>query len=198
MSGALGFSNIENVLTENRTRSSPQRWKANALWPLRHQSPMELSPGLVCSNKTYCGFFILTWVRTAVFTSLTFRVFIFIWRISCKSSFDKWTVLSHLFRHLRQHTPFHTIHTTWMIYWQIRKKSAEGAVRHADWLMCNLLSIRNQLAVATRAVMIGGGFVTHHQKNSAYTMGRSRKDPNSPHRGNFCCPEGEGRKNCFW
>jgi hypothetical protein len=28
-------------------------------------------------------------------------------------------------------------------------------------------------------------------------MGRSRKDPYSPHGGNFCRPEGEGRKNCF-
>jgi hypothetical protein len=29
-------------------------------------------------------------------------------------------------------------------------------------------------------------------------MGRSRKDPYSPpHGGNFCHPEGEGRKNCF-
>jgi hypothetical protein len=27
-------------------------------------------------------------------------------------------------------------------------------------------------------------------------MGRSRKDPYSPHRGNFCRPEGEGRKTC--
>ena len=25
-------------------------------------------------------------------------------------------------------------------------------------------------------------------------MGRSRKDPHSPHRGNFCRPEGEGDK----
>jgi hypothetical protein len=25
-------------------------------------------------------------------------------------------------------------------------------------------------------------------------MGYSRKDPHSPHGGNFCCPEGEGRK----
>ena len=25
-------------------------------------------------------------------------------------------------------------------------------------------------------------------------MGRSRKDPYSPHRGNFCCPEGGGEK----
>jgi hypothetical protein len=29
-------------------------------------------------------------------------------------------------------------------------------------------------------------------------MGHSRKDPYSPHGGNFCHPEGEGRKNCFW
>ena len=28
-------------------------------------------------------------------------------------------------------------------------------------------------------------------------MGRPRKDPYSPHGGNFCRPEGEGRKNCF-
>ena len=28
-------------------------------------------------------------------------------------------------------------------------------------------------------------------------LGRSRKDPQSPHGGNFCRPEGEGRKNCF-
>jgi hypothetical protein len=28
-------------------------------------------------------------------------------------------------------------------------------------------------------------------------MGRFRKDPYSPHGGNFCHPEGEGRKNCF-
>ena len=26
------------------------------------------------------------------------------------------------------------------------------------------------------------------------TLGRSRKDPYSPHRGNFCRPEGEGKK----
>jgi hypothetical protein len=26
-------------------------------------------------------------------------------------------------------------------------------------------------------------------------LGRSRKDPHSPHGGNFCRPEGEGRKN---
>ena len=25
-------------------------------------------------------------------------------------------------------------------------------------------------------------------------MGRSRKDPHSPHRGNFCRPEGDGEK----
>ena len=29
-------------------------------------------------------------------------------------------------------------------------------------------------------------------------LGRSRKVPHSPHGGNFRCPEGEGRKNCFW
>ena len=28
-------------------------------------------------------------------------------------------------------------------------------------------------------------------------LGCSRKDPYSPHGGNFCRPEGEGRKNCF-
>jgi hypothetical protein len=29
----------------------------------------------------------------------------------------------------------------------------------------------------------------------AVKLGRSRKDPHSPHGGNFCPPEGEGRKN---
>ncbi len=29
---------------------------------------------------------------------------------------------------------------------------------------------------------------------SCYILGRSRKDPYSPHRGNFCCPEGRGEK----
>ena len=28
-------------------------------------------------------------------------------------------------------------------------------------------------------------------------MGRSRKDPHSPHGGNFCCPEGEGETKLF-
>jgi hypothetical protein len=28
-------------------------------------------------------------------------------------------------------------------------------------------------------------------------MGCSRKDPYSPHRGNFCCLEGEGKKKLF-
>ena len=31
-----------------------------------------------------------------------------------------------------------------------------------------------------------------------WILSRSRKDPYSPHRGNFCRPEEEGRKNCFW
>jgi hypothetical protein len=30
-----------------------------------------------------------------------------------------------------------------------------------------------------------------------FIMGRSKKDPYSPRGGNFCRPEGEGRKNCF-
>ena len=29
------------------------------------------------------------------------------------------------------------------------------------------------------------------------TLGRSRKNPHSPHRGNFCCPEGRGEKKKF-
>jgi hypothetical protein len=33
--------------------------------------------------------------------------------------------------------------------------------------------------------------------NKKTIVGRSRKDPYSPHGGNFCRPEGEGRKNCF-
>jgi hypothetical protein len=28
-------------------------------------------------------------------------------------------------------------------------------------------------------------------------LGHSRKDPHSPHGGNFCRPEREGRKNCL-
>jgi hypothetical protein len=38
-------------------------------------------------------------------------MFIFIWWISCKSSLHKRTVLSHLFRHLRQQAPFYTVNT---------------------------------------------------------------------------------------
>jgi hypothetical protein len=35
------------------------------------------------------------------------------------------------------------------------------------------------------------------QQKNGKLLGRSRKDPYSPHRGNFCRPEGELRKNCL-
>ena len=41
MSRALGSSNIEKVLAENRTRNL--RGERRALWPLRHRSPFELT-----------------------------------------------------------------------------------------------------------------------------------------------------------
>ena len=46
-------------------------------------------------------------------------------------------------------------------------------------------------------VLYIGHFDTCDRFEYPFIMGHSKKDPYSPHRGNFCHPEGEGRKNCF-
>ncbi len=54
MSGALSSSNIENVLTENRTRNL--RGERRALWPLPHRSPTwykSWNHGSLLLNTTY-------------------------------------------------------------------------------------------------------------------------------------------------
>ncbi len=59
MRGALGSSDIEKVLTENRTRSL--RGERRALWPLRHRSPTKvgwghLPKGAFTKRGTKCRF----------------------------------------------------------------------------------------------------------------------------------------------